>query len=406
MIYKGNYKQSSSWISTTTKWYVSNSKGAQVWSGLQAYKSDDDTTLLSSSVLTADVQKAISAQATGAVIFRYGLSNAVNFKSIKSSTDRPTALSIVNILGGASTIKKYYEKNNKLPASVTVAKHAYTMPEFLYLMESAVSQLGSSNKNAVKCIYGVKSPAKPSGDTIDSKNLYKSGYLTLARKVVNYAEKNKAVPNYVASAVGKIAYSELIDSSSRILTYYKSNNALPSYVTIKYSSYSPSPISPGGLNVKNTIKDLTPYRKATTNCQVGNTYIKNLVKSLTSGLTTDLEKATAIYNYVRDEIVYSFYYDTQHGALGTLNAGSGNCVDQAHLLIAMYRTAGLAARYEHGTCTFTLSGSTYGHVWAQVLIGDVWVVSDPTSSRNSFGKVVNWAESSYSHHAYYASLPF
>ena len=103
---------------------------------------------------------------------------------------------------------------------------------------------------------------------------------------------------------------------------------------------------------------------------------------------------------------YSFYYNTQYGAVGTLNAKTGNCVDQAHLLIAMYRTAGLAARYEHGTCYFTLSGSTYGHVWPQVLIGNTWVVSDPTSNRNSFGKVVNWNTNSYTHNGYYSSLPF
>ena len=88
-----------------------------------------------------------------------------------------------------------------------------------------------------------------------------------------------------------------------------------------------------------------------------------------------------------------------------MNAGTGKCVDQAHLVVAMFRTAGLAARYQQGTCTFS-SGSTYGHVWAQVLVNDVWIVSDPTSTRNSFGNVVNWNTNSYSHNGYYASLPF
>ncbi|WP_296844472.1 Ig-like domain repeat protein [uncultured Methanobrevibacter sp.] len=160
-----------------------------------------------------------------------------------------------------------------------------------------------------------------------------------------------------------------------------------------------------GVTEKNTIDNLAPYLKATTNCQVGNSKIKSKVESLTSGLTSDYAKAEAIYNYVRDSISYSFYYDTKFGAAGTLSAGRGNCVDQAHLLVAMYRTAGLAARYVHGTCRFS-SGSTYGHVWAQVLIGDTWVCADPTSSRNSFGKIVNWNTKSFSLHSRYASLPF
>ena len=42
MIYKGNYGKTSTWITTTAKWFVENSNGAQVWSGLQGYKSDSD----------------------------------------------------------------------------------------------------------------------------------------------------------------------------------------------------------------------------------------------------------------------------------------------------------------------------------------------------------------------------
>ena len=405
MVYKGNYGKTSSWITSTTKWFVSNSKGAEVWAGLQSYKSDDDTSLLAGSVLRNDIKAALNAKAPGVILFRYGLSCGVNFKTIPvpDLSKGPSALSIINIIGGAYLIKSYYDKNNKLPTTVTVAKHAYTMPEFLYLMEKAVYQLGNSNTNPIKCIYGVKAPTKPTGDSIGTASLSKSGYMKLAKNVADSIVKNNRAPNYGNSAVGKVIYSELIDSASRILNYYKNQKVMPNSVAIKYSTAS---VPAGGLNVKNTIKNLAPYRVATTNCQVGNTAIKNLVKSITSGITDDVKKATAIFNYVRDSISYSFYYDTHQGALGTYNAKSGNCVDQAHLLVAMFRTAGFAARYEHGTCTFTLSGSTYGHVWAQVLIGDVWVVSDPTSTRNSFGKVVNWNTGSYSHHAYYASLPF
>ena len=416
MIYKGNYVQTTSWITSTTKWFVSNSKGAAVWAGLQAYKSDDVPTPLSTSEITGDSKAAVNANAKGVILFRYGVSNAVDFKTMPSpsssssttpTTDGPTSLSIINIIGGANTIKNYYSKYGKAPSTVTVAKHEYTMPEFLYLMEQAIYQLGNSNTKAIKCIYGVKAPADPSGDSIDS-TLSKSAYLTLAKNVATYISNYNRAPNYASSSLGSIIYSELIDSSSRILAFYKNNdNVMPTTVAIRYvDPSSPIPSIPvGGLNVKNTIKDLSPYLKATTNCQVGNSAIRSVVNSITSGLTTDLQKANAIYNYVRDHISYSFYYDTHYGAVGTLNAGTGNCVDQAHLVVAMFRTAGLAARYQQGTCTFS-SGSTYGHVWAQVLVNDVWIVSDPTSTRNSFGNVVNWNTNSYSHNGYYASLPF
>ena len=160
-----------------------------------------------------------------------------------------------------------------------------------------------------------------------------------------------------------------------------------------------------GVNEKNTISSLSKYLKSSSNCQVGNSKIKSLVNKLTNDLTSEFDKAKAIFNYVRDTLSYSFYYDTKYGATGTLSHKTGNCVDHSHLLVAMFRTAGLAARYVHGKCTFS-SGSTYGHVWAQVLIGDTWVCADATSSRNSLGKIVNWNTKTFSLDSRYASLPF
>ena len=82
---------------------------------------------------------------------------------------------------------------------------------------------------------------------------------------------------------------------------------------------------------------------------------------MTKGLKTDEAKAQAIYNYVRDEIDYSYYANSKHGASGTLSAGSGNCVDQASLVVALCRASGIHARYAHAKgCTFS-SGLVTGH---------------------------------------------
>ena len=327
--------------------------------------------------------------------------------STKIKLVAPATISIADVLSGAATVKSYYSSNGKVPSSVSAGGYSYTVPEFLYLMAQAIYQLGNSNTKAITCIYGVKAPSSPSGDTIYSEELYRSDYLKVANNLANYIKTNKQAPNYASSTVGNIIYSEVVDAFSRILTFYKENDKyMPNYCVIKYGSgSSSSSTSVGGLNVKNTITNLAPYLKATTNCQVTATSIKNKAAALTSGLTSVKEKALAIFNYVRDQVSYSFYYDTAYGATGTLSRGYGNCVDQAHLVVALARAAGIPARYEHGTCRFT-SGSTYGHVWAQILVDNVWVVADPTSSRNSFGVVNNWYTSSYSHHAYYSSLPF
>ena len=147
------------------------------------------------------------------------------------------------------------------------------------------------------------------------------------------------------------------------------------------------------------------YLIATSNCQSTSTTIKALAASITKGSTTDYGKAVRIFNWVRDHISYSFYYNTKYGALGTLNKRSANCVDTAHLLIALERAAGIPARYKHGTCRFT-SGTWYGHVWAQVYVNGKWYNADATSDRNSFGVINNWNTSTFTLNGTYASLPF
>jgi len=82
MIYKGNYHKDSSWIGSTTKWYVDNSKRAAMWTTLQSYKSDDVPTPLSKAELTFDAKVAKKAGASGVVSFRYGLSPMINFKEL------------------------------------------------------------------------------------------------------------------------------------------------------------------------------------------------------------------------------------------------------------------------------------------------------------------------------------
>ncbi|WP_295590490.1 pseudomurein-binding repeat-containing protein [uncultured Methanobrevibacter sp.] len=562
MIYKGNYGKTSTWITTTTKWFVDNSKGAQVWAGLQGYKSDSSVVKLTSSEIKKDSQAALDGNAPGVIIFRYGVTNLVDFNSLSDKSSSPSTtgsislanivaaanslkttidsknsipttvsvggvsystaqflymmtkaveniksgktstqilpvasevpsnpsgsaksgnlttsdfvdlakrvsnyianngqapnyassslgnikydslvdafarilsyyktnsklpsyvtigedskttsaktISIKNVITGASNLKTYYTNNKKLPSTVTAGGITFTLPEFLYVMSQAICQIGNSNTKDIDVISGVSAPGNPSGDSISSAQLTDDKFLIVAKNVASYITTNKRAPNYASSAVGKIIYSELVDSFSRILAFYGTDNRLPSYVTISTSSSSSSSAvtaSGSGLNEKNTISDLTAYLKASTNCQVDNSKIKSLVDKLTKGLTTATQKATAIYNYVRDSISYSFYYDTKYGAVGTLDAKRGNCVDQAHLVVAMFRTADLPARYVHGTCRFS-SGSTYGHVWAQVLVDGKWTVADATSSRNSLGKVANWNTNSFTLKSITSSISF
>ena len=319
---------------------------------------------------------------------------------IYPASDTPASeLSIKNIILGANKIKAYYATYHKLPNTVTVAGSTFKLVDFIYLMTHAIGQIESGNFSDISVITNITEPAnKTAGDYFDSVSLSKTNYLKLAANIEKCILDYNKAPGYASSTIGKICYLEYVDALARILAYYGNNNALPSAVVIDYPDPTVVPSPAGkGLNQKNTETDLTKYLIPTMNCQVDNAKIKTIVAKVTAGLTSVKEQATAIYNYVRDYIHYAFYYDTKHGAVGTLEVGSGNCVDQAHLLVAMLRTADIPARYVHGTCTFS-SGSTYGHVWVQVLVGDIWYVIDPTSSRNSFGKIANWNTNTFTLH--------
>ena len=535
MVYKGNYGKSTSWITSITKWYVDNSKGAKVWAGIQSYKSDDDLTKLSSSALTNDAQAALDSTANGVIVFRWGMSNLINFNDLSDKTSSPSysgsvtisdiitsaislktyvetngklpntvsvngesyltpqflylmskalesignsnfnieILPIVvgaasssgsfnqsdlnkkdymdlnnriisfiksnskapnyassplgnipynslvysyakilsfysannrlpesvfvnatfkattpsvdskyknvdykNILKGAKSLSEYYKTYGKLPSTVTIAEGKYSTAEFLYLMSKAIVQLSNGNTKSITAI-AVSNPSSPSGKNFNGEQLSKANLIKLANSVVNYISANKKAPNYATSAIGNIAYDELVDSFSRSLTFYGNNNRLPNYVEIV-------------------------YKASTTNYP---TSISELAKELTKGLTSQKAKANALFVYVRDKISYSFYYNTVKGASGTLTSGSGNCCDQAQLLVALARSAGLTARFATGYCTFT-SGKTYGHVWVQIQIDGSWHALDTTSSRNTYDKINNWNTKSYTSRGTFNVLPY
>ena len=61
-----------------------------------------------------------------------------------------------------------------------------------------------------------------------------------------------------------------------------------------------------------------------------------------------------IYEFVRNEIRTEWYAGAMKGATGTLRQGAGNDVDQASLLIALFRASGLPSRYVHGVVELSL----------------------------------------------------
>jgi hypothetical protein len=326
-------------------------------------------------------------------------------KNIKKSSSKAAVKSTVTsknftvsqINSASARVNKYIENKHRLPKYVTIGTSQVKMPAFLKLLTADIIQLNNGKTTPIK-LKNVKTPSKTT-ESFKNGKINKSGYLGLAKRVDTFINKNGVVPKQTTSNLGKMNYKSLIYTFSKIPAFYKTHKRLPGHVSVKKWSTS---ITTGTSTVK-IPASLKKYVKATKNCQVNNARIKSLSKQITRGKNTQKAKAVAIFNWVRNKIGYKFYYNTRKGAVGTLNARSGNCVDTAHLLIALERAAGIPARYIHGKAKFR-SGKWYGHVWAGVYVNGKWYKADATSSRNSFGVIKNWSRAVIK--GKYASLPF
>ncbi|HHV75680.1 MAG TPA: transglutaminase [Thermoanaerobacterium sp.] len=325
--------------------------------------------------------------------------------------DAQTPVTTGNVVTAAKTVKGYAEKNNAIPSTVQVGSQNVTKGQFTYLMAQAILNINNGKAKATISPIAVSPAPNPTGTTTGT--LTKSNYITLASSVANFIKTNGRLPNYVTTVIGKMNPETIAYTMSRILVFYNDNGRLPNYVTVK--NIKPTNSGSSGSSTTNSGSSsttqgntsnsgLSQYLVATANCQVNDPSIQALASQLTKGLTSEWDKAKAIFNWVRDSISYSFYYNTRYGAVGTLKYRTGNCCDHAHLVVALARAAGIPARYKHGICTF--SSGTYGHVWAELYINSKWYSADATSSRNSLGVINSWNTATATILGTYASLPF
>ncbi|MBC7100013.1 MAG: pseudomurein-binding protein [Methanobacteriales archaeon] len=306
-----------------------------------------------------------------------------------SVTAENSSINTSEILSAAKRLKSFIENNKRLPNYVTVSDQDLGVAQFLELMLKVLIQINSGQTSPLIPRTVTEAP-NPSGPA--TGQITKSEYIQVANKILNFITAYDRAPNHATTSIGSVSYPKIVYAMSKILTFYNENNRLPNYVTITE------------LSGQTSNSGLGQYLVATANCQVNDPSIRSLAAQLTAGLTSEWDKAKAVFNWVRDKISYSFYYNTRYGAVGTLKYRTGNCCDHAHLVVALARAAGIPARYKHGICTF--SSGTYGHVWAELYINGKWYSADATSSRNSLGVINNWNTATGKILGTYASLPF
>ena len=329
-----------------------------------------------------------------------------------NSTNSTLSFTLSEIEEAATGLVTYVKANSSLPDYVTINGTQVSMSNFLNLLVNSVLNIYNNSTSTVT--LGNYSSAPNSAENVTAGKINESEYITMAESIASFMESNGRAPNYASSSLGNMGYESLIYMYSKILAFAETNSRLPNYNTVatwETVTNNTTTTSDNSTTSTDTSDDIPSeyekYLAATTNCQSTNSKIIALANSIISdaGATTTYAKAVAIYNWVRDNITYSFYSGTKYGAVGTLNAGKGNCCDKTNLLIALLRAAGIPARYVHGYCYFTTSGHWYGHIWAEVYVNGTWYTADTTSSRNSFGTVKNWNTATATIYGRYATIP-
>lgn len=356
MQYKGNYQSGTSWLTSTTKYFAQR---ANVWSGIQGYKSDDDTTKLSVNELTNDVNTCLTAGAKGVMIFRYGLSSDISFKTGDKMTTKATIAKM------AKEVKESVAKKYAIP----MKSEGHTYGEYTYLFAKTIVK---PNKNYTK--KTVKNAPGPFGDTI-SRTVKKTDYIKLAKNLITYVDKEGRLPNYLSYNGYRIRAKVYVDAFARVVNYYYVNKQMPNYVNVNSAAFT----KPTTTSNTNTNKD-----------EVFTYFVKKF------GNVTTIDGAL---EKVKDR-GYGYYYDDVYSnktSIDRMYSKSGiNCTDSCQVFWHIAKALGYDVQCLHVRC----SGGD-GHVRLKLrhkkYSDNEWFYRDPAAVLSNNGQPVsyNWCTSGY-----------
>jgi transglutaminase-like putative cysteine protease len=125
-----------------------------------------------------------------------------------------------------------------------------------------------------------------------------------------------------------------------------------------------------------------------------NPQIVTLGRKLSRGETTVCQQIRAFYDYIGEELVYT-YNGKNWGAQAALGPMGADCTEYTSLLVALSRSQGIPARYFEGLLflnTETKAVAQMEHAWPDVFMPGIgWVALDPTLGRSPLDRETYFA---------------
>lgn len=140
------------------------------------------------------------------------------------------------INSASNNVKNYMITNHKLPNYVNINNTQVSMPQFLALMTSNLQNI----KNGVKPSIPLKTVTNPTSISENTKigSISKSEYLIMGNSIQSTINTTGTAPSSLRYSLGRIGYTNLIYTYSKILSFYKTNSRLPNYVSVRPWPYT------------------------------------------------------------------------------------------------------------------------------------------------------------------------
>ena len=160
-----------------------------------------------------------------------------------------------DILNEATEIRKFIEKNKKLPTYATINGSQLSKAQYTYLIVKLTSNINLKSISKIQ----IKDPQFPNGKQINEK-VQKEDYLNMANRIVKFIESNKQAPNYCATTRSNVnvAFDLYVYCFAKILDFYNKNGTMPNYCIFNSSDI---PYSKGSATNSNSKKKTSQNKK-------------------------------------------------------------------------------------------------------------------------------------------------
>jgi hypothetical protein len=164
-----------------------------------------------------------------------------------------------------------------------------------------------------------------------SRQIKRSVYLDMAKRLVDYVESHNTIPNTIRIGEKLMGVKDFTNLFSAILVYYSKHGELPKTVNVNSKAF-----------VKPTEDKNTVFTKWVNTFKFTPEYIDD------------------VCDYIRDHFTYQFYFDDQKSNNEVIETKSGNCTDLLQMLINMAEALGYEWKVYHVRCNQSGTGHVYG----------------------------------------------